>query len=100
MKSLQEVIVDSVNAVSEKKNGNTTGNLLKSGKAGDVIVVHTSVNYTPSVTLVKKSEFESYFTGDNGWSDKDLEKVKSAKSGDVINSEDQIMGNEIHIVVL
>jgi hypothetical protein len=51
------------------------------------------------VTLVKKSEFESYFTGDNGWSDKDLEKVKSAESGDVINAENQ-NGGDIHIVVL
>lgn len=59
-------------------------------KDGDYIVIHFSGNYQPSVTIVKSSEFNNYFSEDMGFEVRDIKHIKNLKSGDTMMLEGDI----------
>ncbi len=63
----------------------------------DWVVIHTTVNYTPRLTLVSPDEFDDYFSLDNGWEVEDRVLIKEMKSGEHRYLD---MGNAISVVRL
>ena len=50
-------------------------------KNGDYVVIHFSGNYQPSITILKPSEFNNYFSEDNGFEVEDIKKIKRLEGG-------------------
>ncbi len=59
-------------------------------KNDDYIVIHFSGNYQPSVTIVKSSEFNNYFSEDNGFEVGDIQDLKSLEGGQTYSSLEDI----------
>ena len=57
-------------------------------KKGDVIVIHTSLEYEPNYQVVKAKDIKSYFSEDSGWEEEDAQIAKSLLSG-----QTKAMGN-------
>ena len=57
-------------------------------KDNDYIVIHFSGNYQPSVTIVKSSEFNNYFSEDNGFEIRDIKHIKNLNSGQTMMLDD------------
>ena len=71
--------IKTVNQIAEIletiKKENITEEKKISVKNNDYIVIHLSGNYQPSITIVKSSEFNNYFSEDNGFELGDIKKL-------------------------
>ena len=70
------------------KKENITEEKKISVKDNDYIVIHFSGNYQPSVTIVKSSEFNNYFSEDNGFEIRDIKHIKNLDSGQTMMLDD------------
>lgn len=70
------------------KKENITEEKKISVKDNDYIVIHFSGNYQPSVTIVKSSEFNNYFSEDNGFEIRDIKHIKNLNSGQTMMLDD------------
>ena len=70
------------------KKENITEEKKISVKDGDYIVIHFSGNYQPSVTIVKSSEFNNYFSEDNGFEIRDIKYIKNLDSSQTMMLDD------------
>lgn len=57
-------------------------------KDNDYIVLHFSGNYQPSLTIVKSSEFNSYFSEDMGFEVRDIKRIKKLDSSQTLMLDD------------
>jgi len=62
---------------------------------GDWVIMHTSINYSPAVTIVESHLFHTYFNEDNGWDEESIAMASGLEPGDCISCD---MGNAIHVV--
>ena len=70
------------------KKENITEEKKISVKDNDYIVIHFSGNYQPSVTIVKSSEFNNYFSEDNGFEIRDIKYIKNLDSSQTMMLDD------------
>ena len=70
------------------KKENITEEKKISVKDNDYIVIHFSGNYQPSVTIVKSSEFNNYFSEDNGFEIRDIKHIKNLDSSQTMMLDD------------
>tara|TARA_B100000073_G_scaffold317833_1_gene295469 strand:+ start:135 stop:344 length:210 start_codon:yes stop_codon:yes gene_type:complete len=59
-------------------------------KNGDYVVIHFSGNYQPSITILKPSEFNNYFSEDNGFEVEDIKNLKRLEGGQTYSSLEDI----------
>ena len=60
-------------------------------KNGDTLVIHFAGNYQPSITIVKPSEFNNYFSEDNGFEAGDIKDLKSLEGGQTYQDLEDII---------
>lgn len=87
--------IKTVNQIAEIletiKKENITEEKKISVKNNDYIVIHFSGNYQPSITILKPSEFNNYFSEDNGFEVEDIKKLKRLDSGQTDSSLEDIL---------
>ena len=87
--------IKTVNQIAEIletiKKENITEEKKISVKNNDYIVIHLSGNYQPSITIVKSSEFNNYFSEDNGFELGDIKKLKRLQGGQTDSSLEDII---------
>jgi|TARA_B100000424_G_C22796878_1_gene427666 hypothetical protein len=87
--------IKTVNQIAEIletiKKENITEEKKISVKNNDYIVIHLSGNYQPSITIVKSSEFNNYFSEDNGFEVGDIKKLKRLEGGQTDSSLEDII---------
>lgn len=87
--------IKTVNQIAEIletiKKENITEEKKISVKNGDYIVIHFGGNYQPSITIVKSSEFNNYFSEDNGFEAGDLKNLKRIEGGQTYQDLEDII---------
>lgn len=88
-------LIDIIDELKEQLEVEKGAAYLDTPVPGSWIVIHTSVNYAPCITVVPEDEFEDYFANDNGWEECDITAAREMESGSHRYFD---MGNAISIV--
>ena len=87
--------IKTVNQIAEIleiiKKENITEEKKISVKNNDFIIIHFSGNYQPSITILKPSEFNNYFSEDNGFEARDIKNLKRLEGGQTYSDLEDII---------